>query len=169
MSFEGSVISVIDLKRQIVAQTHLNKSSDNFDLQITNFQTGEGLQTELPSQCFFPSRLQYLFTSVYRDEGYLIPKNTSVEVKRVPAAKPTNLRMRRPVMYSSFLLSLVVSSVLLVTIPNKTTGPHEKSSASCLSTPVPFCIPVFWNRKPETGEDTRVNCNAQRTTHGREI
>lgn len=43
VTFDGNVISVLDLKRAIVMQKKLNKSLDDFDLLFTNAQTGEGL------------------------------------------------------------------------------------------------------------------------------
>uniref|UniRef100_A0A2L2Y949 Retinoblastoma-binding protein n=1 Tax=Parasteatoda tepidariorum TaxID=114398 RepID=A0A2L2Y949_PARTP len=44
--FDGLYISVADLKKSIMQQKRIGKSSD-FDLQITNAQTkeGEGLKT----------------------------------------------------------------------------------------------------------------------------
>ncbi|CAG2178551.1 unnamed protein product, partial [Oppiella nova] len=59
--FDGLHISVADLKKAIMQQRKIGKSSD-LDLQITNPQTGE----------------------VYDSDTTLIPKNTSVEVARVP-------------------------------------------------------------------------------------
>jgi hypothetical protein len=41
VSFNGAVISALDLKRAIVAQKKLDKSKDDFDLLLTNAQTGE--------------------------------------------------------------------------------------------------------------------------------
>lgn len=43
VTFDGNVISVLDLKRAIVIQKKLHKSLDDFDLLFTNAQTGEGL------------------------------------------------------------------------------------------------------------------------------
>lgn len=40
--FEGTVISVLDVKRAIVQQKKLDKGSDDFDLALTDVQTGEG-------------------------------------------------------------------------------------------------------------------------------
>lgn len=61
VTFDGLHISVADLKKSIMQQKKIGKSSD-FDLQITNAQTKE----------------------VYEDDESLIPKNTSVIVARVP-------------------------------------------------------------------------------------
>jgi hypothetical protein len=41
ITFEGAVISVAELKREIIKQQKLSKAND-FDLEITNAQTHEG-------------------------------------------------------------------------------------------------------------------------------
>lgn len=61
VTFDGLHISVKDLKKAILHQKKIGKTSD-FDLQITNAQTKE----------------------TYTDENVLIPKNTSLIVARVP-------------------------------------------------------------------------------------
>ncbi|GFQ67038.1 e3 ubiquitin-protein ligase RBBP6 [Trichonephila clavata] len=61
VTFDGLNISVADLKKSIMQQKKIGKSSD-FDLQITNAQTKE----------------------VYDNDEMLVPKNTSVIVARVP-------------------------------------------------------------------------------------
>jgi len=65
VNFDGAVISVADLKREIIRQQKLGKAND-FDLEITNAQTNEE----------------------FKEDTHLIPKNTSVIVKRVPATRP---------------------------------------------------------------------------------
>ena len=40
--FDGAVFSVLDLKRSIIQQKNLGKGALDFDLWITNAQTGEG-------------------------------------------------------------------------------------------------------------------------------
>ncbi|KAL9653097.1 hypothetical protein ABK040_006315 [Willaertia magna] len=64
ISFEGSHISLGRLKQSIVAQKKLPKSQD-YDLLLENAQNGE----------------------VYKYDSDLVPKNTSVLVKRVPVAR----------------------------------------------------------------------------------
>ncbi|SPP73237.1 blast:E3 ubiquitin-protein ligase RBBP6 [Drosophila guanche] len=66
ITFDGLHISVGDLKREIVQQKRLGKIID-FDLQITNAQTKEE----------------------YKDDGVLIPKNTTLIISRIPLAHPT--------------------------------------------------------------------------------
>ncbi|CAM6098735.1 unnamed protein product [Calypogeia fissa] len=67
VNIEGHFVSVINLKDKIIEAKNLGKGTD-FDLLITNAQTGEE----------------------YTDDAFLVPKNTSVIIKRVPAtrAKP---------------------------------------------------------------------------------
>ncbi|KAH8254691.1 hypothetical protein KR032_011683 [Drosophila birchii] len=65
ITFDGLHISVADLKREIVQQKRLGKIID-FDLQITNAQSKEE----------------------YKDDGVLIPKNTTLIISRIPIAHP---------------------------------------------------------------------------------
>lgn len=65
VTFDGLHISLIDLKKAIIQQKKLGKSTE-FDLQITNAQ----------------SKQRYIY-----DED-LIPKNASVIVTRVPITEP---------------------------------------------------------------------------------
>eukprot|EP00249_Psilotum_nudum_P024833 c29303_g1_i1 orf=335-3025(-) len=65
ISVEGHFISVGNLKEKIVEKKNLGRGSD-FDLVISNAQTNEE----------------------YTDEGILVPKNTSVLVRRVPGRPP---------------------------------------------------------------------------------
>ena len=64
IAFDGGFISVSDLKKTIAEKSGLASSTDT-DLEVSNAQTNE----------------------VYRDETFLIPKNTSVLVRRVPAVR----------------------------------------------------------------------------------
>eukprot|EP01133_Synstelium_polycarpum_P015222 gene15222-18013_t len=63
VTFEGTHITVSDLKKLIAVKKKLGKTTD-FDLVISNAQSQEE----------------------YRDEAYQIPKNTSLIVSRVPCA-----------------------------------------------------------------------------------
>ncbi|GAQ80672.1 hypothetical protein KFL_000590250 [Klebsormidium nitens] len=65
LDIEGPFITVSSLKDKIIEAKSLGKGAD-FDLVLTNNQTGEE----------------------YIDEGFLVPKNTSIIVKRVPATRP---------------------------------------------------------------------------------
>ncbi|KAK3153776.1 hypothetical protein QOZ80_2BG0180990 [Eleusine coracana subsp. coracana] len=65
---EGQFISVANLKERIFESKHLGRGTD-FDLMISNAQTDEE----------------------YADEGTMIPKNTSVLIRRIPG------RPRRPI------------------------------------------------------------------------
>ncbi|KAJ3208114.1 Aromatic/aminoadipate aminotransferase 1 [Dinochytrium kinnereticum] len=63
--FDGTGISVFDLKREIIVNKKLGKGTD-FDIAIYNAQTNEE----------------------YSDDGFIIPRNTSVLVNRNPASRP---------------------------------------------------------------------------------
>jgi len=45
LHFDGAVLSVMDVKRRIVALNKLNKTADDFDLRLTNTATGESKYT----------------------------------------------------------------------------------------------------------------------------
>jgi hypothetical protein len=65
ITFAGTSIRLIDLKKSIVEKKKLNKGLD-FDLVITDAQSGR----------------------VYEDENKQLPRNTSVTVKRIPSLQP---------------------------------------------------------------------------------
>uniref|UniRef100_K3X144 Uncharacterized protein n=1 Tax=Globisporangium ultimum (strain ATCC 200006 / CBS 805.95 / DAOM BR144) TaxID=431595 RepID=K3X144_GLOUD len=65
VTFPGTVIRVLDLKKAIIEKKKLNKGLD-FDLVITDAQNGK----------------------VYDDENMQLPRNTSVTVKRIPSQQP---------------------------------------------------------------------------------
>ncbi|KAJ3280691.1 hypothetical protein HK104_000467, partial [Borealophlyctis nickersoniae] len=64
-TFDGTSISVFDLKKEIMVQKKLGKGTD-FDLGVYNAQTNEE----------------------YTDDMFMIPRNTSILVSRQPASKP---------------------------------------------------------------------------------
>lgn len=53
IQFEGQVLSVLELKRSIVAQKKLAQAGGDFDLLLRNSQTGEGRAagTDFTPQC----------------------------------------------------------------------------------------------------------------------
>ena len=65
-TFDGTGISVFDLKREIMAAKKLGKGTLDFDLVLNNAQTNEE----------------------YLDDQYMIQRNTSVLVSRKPSSKP---------------------------------------------------------------------------------
>ena len=96
--FDGLHISVADLKKEIMKQRKIGKSAD-LDLQIINSQTKEGLFTIFITFLYQISYFITIFSlnilfnpfflhfiPVYTSDNELIPKNTSVEVARVPVA-----------------------------------------------------------------------------------
>ncbi|CAI7568205.1 unnamed protein product [Penicillium pancosmium] len=65
VTFDGTGISVFELKREIISQSRLGDGSD-FELSIYNEDTGEA----------------------YDDDTTIIPRSTSVIARRLPAARP---------------------------------------------------------------------------------
>ncbi|KAF7725861.1 E3 ubiquitin-protein ligase rbbp6 [Apophysomyces ossiformis] len=64
-TFDGAGATVFDVKREIIRAKKLGKGTD-FDLAIYNAQTDEE----------------------YRDDAFVVPRNTSVIVRRLPASRP---------------------------------------------------------------------------------
>ncbi|KAI7871622.1 DWNN domain-containing protein [Spinellus fusiger] len=64
-TFDGAGATVFDVKREIIRAKKLGKGTD-FDLAIFNAQTDEE----------------------YKDDSFLVPRNTSVIVRRLPASRP---------------------------------------------------------------------------------
>lgn len=65
IAFDGTGISVFDLKREILLANGLGATAENFDIHIFNADTDEE----------------------YDDDSEIIPRSMSVTVKRVPAAR----------------------------------------------------------------------------------
>lgn len=95
ISFDGLHISVADLKREIISKKKLGKTQD-FDLQITNAQTKEGIapRTHPLGQHQIVGKYIVVYWVIgfwfwfdcteYSDDSCLIPKNTSLIIARVP-------------------------------------------------------------------------------------
>lgn len=98
ISFDGLHISVADLKKEIINKKKLGKTQD-FDLQITNAQTKQGIHSAFFSFSInffsphcemkfiiiaFDIPIQYSKRLEYGEDSCLIPKNTSLIIARVP-------------------------------------------------------------------------------------
>eukprot|EP01083_Nonionella_stella_P096649 271747_1 len=70
--FDGAVLSVLDLKRTIMFRADLLTCKETFDLLLTNSTTGEE----------------------FREEGFLVPRNSSLIIRRVPSTKDKSDRIR---------------------------------------------------------------------------
>ena len=86
VTFDGTGISVFELKRAIIDLNRLGDGTD-FDLAIYNEDTNEG---ELA-----PSRMEVVLIAPmlntrteYDDDSTVIPRSTSVVARRLPPAKP---------------------------------------------------------------------------------
>lgn len=75
--FDGPAISVFDLKREIITLNKLGNGAD-FDLSIYDESTNEGAYS-----C--PNVINGI---EYTDDNYMIPRATSVVVRRLPPSKP---------------------------------------------------------------------------------
>lgn len=65
LTFDGTSISVWDLKREIILRNKLGKGTD-FDLSVHNADTDDE----------------------YKDDNYMVPRSTHVVVRRLPASRP---------------------------------------------------------------------------------
>ena len=81
MNFDGTGISVFDLKKEIILANNLGKAND-FDLCIYDNSSNEG--ASIKSRCHMRS-LKALVE--LKDDSHIIPRSSSVVVKRV-FAKP---------------------------------------------------------------------------------
>ena len=81
VTFDGTGISVFDLKKEIIIANNLIKAND-FDLVILD-SSGEGLSTHFEVVLGGPLMLDT--RAEYKDDSSVIPRSSSVIVKRVPA------------------------------------------------------------------------------------
>lgn len=81
VTFDGTGISVFDLKREIILANNMGKAND-FDLVILDSNSKQGLSR---LDCFNTLLIQVL---EYKDDSEIIPRSSSVIVKRLPAARP---------------------------------------------------------------------------------
>ncbi|WFC99664.1 Protein mpe1 [Malassezia yamatoensis] len=74
LAFDGTGISIWDLKREIILQNKMGKGAD-FDLAVFDADTEEGV---------FHARL----TQEYKDDNASLPRSSHVLVKRLPPSRP---------------------------------------------------------------------------------
>lgn len=89
VTFDGTGISVFDLKKEIILQNNL-KASD-IELQIfDNAEQGEQRRCFDDRRCSTPLTEDLSTTGMpeYKDDLFMIPRSTSVIAKRLPATKP---------------------------------------------------------------------------------
>lgn len=84
VTFDGTGISVFDLKKEIILANNLGKAND-FDLALFDSSSNEGTRRHRP-RISHVSHVT-LAWSEYKDDSYIIPRSSSVVVKRV-FAKP---------------------------------------------------------------------------------
>ena len=83
VTFDGTGISVFELKREIINQSRLGDGTD-FELSIHNEDTGEGKHTSFLGLPLLPA----LTKVEYDDDTTIIPRSASVIARRLPAARP---------------------------------------------------------------------------------
>lgn len=82
VTFDGTGISVFDLKKEIILVNNLGKAND-FDLFVYDRSSNEG-------KYLFPNAISPQLTrqAEYKDDSQIIPRSTSVIVKRMPSVRP---------------------------------------------------------------------------------
>ena len=83
VTFDGTGISVFELKREIITMNRLGDGTD-FELSISCEDTNEG---KFRRQQLSPFQYPNLYV-VYDDDTSIIPRSTTVIARRLPAAKP---------------------------------------------------------------------------------
>lgn len=98
VTFDGTGISVFDLKRDIILANNLGKAND-FDLfiydssnqgasRISATSDDDSLTSLAPLASVVSVALTNLAITEYKDDSQIIPRSTSVIVKRRPAVRP---------------------------------------------------------------------------------
>jgi protein MPE1 len=92
VTFDGTGISVFELKREIISQNRLGDGSD-FELSIYNEDTGEGMFIYVMPLAGITYLLHIKVSltkpnAEYDDDTSIIPRSTSVIARRLPAARP---------------------------------------------------------------------------------
>ncbi|KAK8227335.1 DWNN domain-containing protein [Phyllosticta capitalensis] len=88
ITFDGTGISVFELKREIINATGLGDGTD-FDLSIYADDTNEGLSL------VHQKRKNTNCSLEYDDDTTIVPRSTTVLVRRLPAARPGHGRAAR--------------------------------------------------------------------------
>lgn len=89
VTFDGTGISVFELKREIISQSKLGDGTD-FELSVLNEDTGEGEFSDTMQSMSRPSHAEFTneYHAEYDDDTTIIPRSTSVIARRLPAARP---------------------------------------------------------------------------------
>lgn len=81
VTFDGTGISVFDLKREIILANNMGKAND-FDLYIYDPTSKQGIP------CSASIGIETHLFEEFRDDSFFIPRSSSVIVKRLPASRP---------------------------------------------------------------------------------
>lgn len=87
VSFDGTGISVFELKKEIILANNLGKSSD-FDLLVFDGSSAEGLSQPRNNRLSALISSHTRILAELKDDSHTIPRSSSVIVKRMPSARP---------------------------------------------------------------------------------
>lgn len=82
-TFDGPGATVFDLKREIIRAKKFGKGTE-FDIAVYNAQTDEGKLRVIHSTNIYINAQG----TEYKDDVFVVPRNTSVIVRRLPAVRP---------------------------------------------------------------------------------
>jgi len=84
VSFDGTGIAVFDLKREIILANNMGKAND-FDLFIYDATSKQG---ESPCPVLSRKATEVTCPPEFKDDSIIIPRSSSVIVKRLPSSRP---------------------------------------------------------------------------------
>lgn len=90
ITFDGTGISVFELKREIISVAGLGDGTD-FDLSIYTDDSNEGTTSPQPAAAISKSNM----TEEYDDDTTIIPRSTTVIARRIPAQRHGHGRAAR--------------------------------------------------------------------------
>ena len=137
--FDGPGISVFDLKREIITLNKLGSGTD-FDLSIYDESTDEGYPA--PGSASNPVE--------YTDDNAIIPRATSIIVRRLPPSKPGKGNGAK---YVSGSAAPSGRNSRSENFGKKTNDITAKSSVPLMTPMVPSAIAGLSNKQPISGDD----------------
>jgi protein MPE1 len=85
VTFDGTGISVFDLKKEIILANNLGKAND-FDLFVSDSSSGQGEWYRAYVSFFSLKRRNFM--AEFKDDSQIIPRSSSVIVRRLPSSRP---------------------------------------------------------------------------------
>lgn len=123
ITFDGTGISVFELKREIINVTGLGDGTD-FDLSIYSDDNNEGTMSRKTNQI---TRNEVNTLEEYDDDTTIIPRSTTVIARRIPASRPGHGRAAR---YVSGQAPVTAKNAYRTETSHKGAASQDKSSTA---------------------------------------